>query len=314
MKGQWLRLLVVLAVLVLVCSCSQASQQEAAHEPETTAAKPTEKPWSKVVYNERGLPMVVYRDFGEGKAFYNPVTTAHIALKRYADYKADGDVESREAFLKLASWLTEYQDPETGEFHYNFDYAVGGTDQTLTSGWSSAMAQGSAMSVLTRAYEETGEERYLRVARLATKPLEKSVSEGGLTANFLGKPNLPFYEEYPTRVPTFVLNGFMVTLIGLRDLRDADPDSNAGKLYEDGLRTLIYALPYYDLKDKSAYHLIHLTDPPTVVYEIPAYHRFHVQLLEELLETEDNLTLKYYRDLWHSYPAYADEEGFVFPY
>ncbi len=32
---------------------------------------------------------------------------------------------------------------------------------------------------------------------------------------------LVWYEEYPTSPPTFVLNGFMYSLLGLFDLKDA---------------------------------------------------------------------------------------------
>ena len=60
--------------------------------------------------------------------------------------------------------------------------------------------------------------RYLKSALNALSLFSVPSSEGGFLASFLGR--VPWYEEYPTDPPTFVLNGFMYSLMGLVDLRD----------------------------------------------------------------------------------------------
>lgn len=44
-----------------------------------------------------------------------------------------------------------------------------------------------------------------------TVPVSQS-QEGGVAAEFLG--SLPWYEEYPTTPATFILNGFIYSLLG----------------------------------------------------------------------------------------------------
>jgi heparosan-N-sulfate-glucuronate 5-epimerase len=85
------------------------------------------------------------------------------------------------------------------------------------------MSQGHGISVLSRAYYLSGEEIYLRSGLKALRPFQLSSARGGVTAYFLDQ--LPWYEEYPTEPPSFVLNGFIYSLIGLYDLFTLAPPS-----------------------------------------------------------------------------------------
>lgn len=112
------------------------------------------------------------------------------------------------------------------------------------------MAQGQAISLLVRVYLATGRSRHLLAAVRALRPLRRSVRRGGLTARLNGRP---WYEEYPTSPPSFVLNGFMFTLLGLHDLAAVAPRSAAPSLYRQGLRTLVASLRLYDTQGGSRY-------------------------------------------------------------
>ncbi|GFS06154.1 D-glucuronyl C5-epimerase [Elysia marginata] len=83
--------------------------------------------------------------------------------------------------------------------------------------WYSAMGQGQAMSALVRAYNLTGDRKYLVAAERALYLFTLGSEEGGVRARFMGQ--LDWYEEYPT-VPTssFVLNGFIFSMMGLYDV------------------------------------------------------------------------------------------------
>ena len=59
-------------------------------------------------------------------------------------------------------------------------------------------------SVLVRLHRETGEERYAEGALRALRPFAKAQAQGGVRAELHGGP---FFEEYPTTRPSFVLNG-----------------------------------------------------------------------------------------------------------
>lgn len=78
------------------------------------------------------------------------------------------------------------------------------------------MGQGHGMSLLARAYYQSKKPEYLKAGLLSLRPFHADSSHGGVLAHFMG--SLPWYEEYPTQPPSFVLNGFVYSLIGLYDL------------------------------------------------------------------------------------------------
>lgn len=252
---------------------------------------------SNVRIDERGVIQV---QRGESWV-YNPVTISQYGLQQFSYYRRDGAAASLHRAVVQAGWLLANQEKATGLWRYDYAFGVGGMSETLRAGWASAMAQGQAMSLLTRIWSayptKTG---YLAGARLALRPLTKPVDEGGLSEKFHGRTYL---EEYPTlSAPTFALNGFQFTLIGLWDLASTG-DAGARDLFTECVGTLAYALPHHDAVTTSAYHLGHLTKPPRKMHHAAHYHRIHVLLLDALHSVAPNTTLKFYADLWRTYPA-----------
>lgn len=239
--------------------------------------------------DDEGIPLVRYGDIWA----HNPVTTAHKGLQEFSRWKVHGSAESLIYATKAGDWLCETQDPATGKWSYAVDFAVGGMGVTLTAPWSSAMAQGLAMSLLTRLYHTSSEATYLVHARAACLPLEIDIGEGGLRADFFG---YQFFEEYPTNPPSFTLNGFMFTLLGLFDL--SHYDDTAAHLFATGMKTLIYALPFYDTKRTSAYHLGHITNPPRRLHSSERYHETHIKELMALNSIWPHDTLEFYAREW----------------
>ena len=114
------------------------------------------------------------------------------------------------------------------------------------------------MSLLSRAYRLTRKQQYRSSALRALPALRVAVTKGGLKRCFFGNCARPFFEEYPTSPPSYVLNGFMFTLIGLYDLASIAPRSPALSMYQAGRRTLTAALPQYDVGGFSTYDLSRL--------------------------------------------------------
>jgi peptidoglycan/xylan/chitin deacetylase (PgdA/CDA1 family) len=137
--------------------------------------------------------------------------------------------------------------------------------------WISAMAQGEVASLLTRVHKETGDDRYAESALMALEPLRISSLRGGTEALLGGGP---FYEEYPTDPPSFVLNGGIYAMWGVYDVSiGLDPD-RAGRDWADSLDVLAsnihrWDCGYWSIYDlfphpvpnvaSSAYHLLHTT-------------------------------------------------------
>ena len=174
------------------------------------------------------------------------------------------------------------------------------------------MSQGHALSVLSRAYIKTNSEKYLyagvKALRLFKYPTYVA-SEGksdsnsdirqqtGVSSTFMNQ--FLWFEEYPTEPNTFVLNGFMYSLIGLYDLWHLTKYSQyddigiqregleAGELFLQGLNSLNIMLPLYDMASGSVYDLRHVTmsgiEPKVARWD---YHSVHINLLY-LLSTID---------------------------
>ena len=188
------------------------------------------------------------------------------------------------------------------------------------------MSQGHALSVLTRAYRKMNDEKYLHAAinglQLFKKPLYEendrnsdmnsehlSKKQTGVSSKFLNQ--FLWFQEYPTEPNTFVLNGFMYSLIGLYDLWHLTKYSvssdkigvrneglEAGELFLSGMKSLKTMLPFYDVTSGSVYDLRHVTmsgvEPKVARWD---YHSVHINLLY-LLSTIDLHDIK--SDLKHS--------------
>lgn len=231
---------------------------------------------------------------------YNPTTIAQYGLQQYTYYRRSRDSKNLHRAVVQAGWLIKHMDAVTGRLNYDYPFGVGGMSETLKAGWASAMAQGQAMSLLTRIYHayptKTG---YRSAAVKALRPLRRSVADGGLRATFHGHTYL---EEYPTRTaPSLALNGFQFTLVGLYDLAQTG-DKTAKTTFDEGFNTLVFALPYHDAVTTSAYHLGHLTKPPRSIHHAAHYHRIHVMLLDALRSVRPHPTLTAYANLWRTYP------------
>ena len=198
-------------------------------------------------------------------------------------------------FYHAADWLVNHQNEESGAWHVNVPFNAEKSKypnaEEMAPGWISAMGSAQAMSVLTRAYRHSRNQRYLSAAIKALKPFTLSTNQGGVVAMFMNK--YPWYEEYPTEPHSFVLNGFMYSLLGLYDLRQtlkeaeaSIPDRESGhklsdSLFNQGLSSLVAIAPLFDTGSGSTYDLRHFSmvgsGPPKLARW--DYHSTHVNLM-----------------------------------
>ncbi|APM38474.1 D-glucuronyl C5-epimerase family protein [Clostridium kluyveri] len=262
-----------------------------------------------IKFDVKGIPMVNY----SGSYYYNPVTIDQYALSYYNIYLNSKKMNKenlymKQEFLNAADWLIDNMD-STGAIRYDFNYKHYLDDNEFQPGWVSAMAQGQALSVFSRAYHLTGNKKYISAGNLALNFLTTKTSQGGPMDNlsFLGNQmaDYIFFQLYVTDPPSYTLNGHMFTLIGLYDWsnipNNKDYSDKASAYFKKGLLTLKYILPYYDIGGFVCYDLGYLTrpgTPPTVNFD---YYGIHLTLLDALnIITGDN-DFKYYRNLWTSY-------------
>lgn len=153
----------------------------------------------------------------------------------------------------------------------------------------SAMAQGEAISLLLRVYQETNEEKYLAVAKKAKEFMLLSFEEGGPT-KYEGDD--VYLYECPK--DPLILNGWIFSLWGLMDYCKVVDDANAKDVLNRTLATLERKLPDYNLSYWSMYE-----DGERI--SSPFYHKLHVAQLNVMYDLTGKDVYKTYADKWHKY-------------
>ena len=206
----------------------------------------------------------------------------------------------RESFLRCCDWFLTEQTTK-GAWPSYFDHMFyKGRTELMKSGWSSALGQGLIISCLVRAYHLTKKGIYLESANKALAPFETTVEQGGVLR--LWNNSNKFYEEYPTEPASFVLNGFIFSLIGLYDLYKIANNKKAKELFEEGMNTLEILLPLYDLGSCSAYDLTHYTCGagfPNIARD--GYHATHIHQLKLLTSISSSRLIRETHERWVKY-------------
>jgi len=128
----------------------------------------------RVRFDQIGVPKVKYGEH----FFYNPVTIAQYALKKWGGIINEGDKKYKEQFKNATEKLVEIQ-KENGALPYDFEWRYYLSGETYEPGWVSAMAQGQALSVFSRAYHMTQDPKYLKAGKKTFRFLITPKGRGG---------------------------------------------------------------------------------------------------------------------------------------
>ncbi|HKP92036.1 MAG TPA: D-glucuronyl C5-epimerase family protein [Thermoleophilaceae bacterium] len=205
-----------------------------------------------------------------------PLWVAHTqrGLGAYERYlSGDGD-EWLDAARRAADLLVENQADHGGWVQINpYPHTY-----VLHPPWVSAMAQGEGASLLVRVHAALGDDRHAEAALRALGPMRRPSTEGGASAQLDGRW---FPEEYPTDPPSFVLNGAVFALWGLRDVAVGLGDGTAARDFEAGVDALAASIHRWDTGSWSRYDL-----HPHRVTNVAsrAYHELHVTQLEAMAD------------------------------
>jgi len=172
----------------------------------------------------------------------------------------------------------------------------------LDSGWYSAMGQGQAISLLVRAYVVSKDQKYIEAAGKALNVFDIPSSRGGITSKYLN--TYDWYEEYPTTPSSFVLNGFMYSLIGLYDLKEMATgkiSEKAEEIFDKGMRTLKAMLLMFDTGTGTFYDLRHITAGLAPNRARWDYHKVHINQVLLLSEVDSDPLFSSTAERWKAY-------------
>lgn len=243
--------------------------------------------WEALRMDPNGIPRAWYRVTG---AVYWPSYIAWYGLVQLGHYLRRGDEANRGAFLKQISWLEEnavLRSDGAVVWPMNFDYPNGAV--LLKAPWISAYTQGLVISALVRAWRLTKRTELLDLLKSSAKVFELDVKDSGVRVLLDGHT---LYTEIPGGPLPGILDGFMTSLIGLYDLYVEAEDPVVGRLFEEGIAGLKYALPRWDYGSKWSWYGCRAYLSP------PAYHNLNCLLLEVLARLSGEPRLAEYAQRW----------------
>jgi heparosan-N-sulfate-glucuronate 5-epimerase len=245
-------------------------------------------------HDSAGIPLLNYH--GKIGLQYNPIAITQWGLGNYNLFCQGGNDQRRRKFLAASDWLCAHlelnsQGSWVWNHHFDWEYR-----SPLKAPWYSALAQGQSISLLLRAYRETGAAAYLGAAERAFASFLKSTSEGGVTFTD-GRGNL-WFEEYIVSPPTHILNGFIWAAWGVYDYFLATESGAARDLFAEAVLTLRANLGRYDLGFWSLYEQSGTLLP---MVASPFYHRLHVVQLRVMHRLTGDEIFARYADKWESY-------------
>ncbi len=247
-------------------------------------------------FNKFGIPLYSFmgRDLIE-----HPTVISQYAFGIYEELFRQEYLNEklRGRFLVLADWFVNNSTKVKGGKGWliHIEYYP---EYRLPNPWISAMVQGQAISVLTRAAKMTNDLIYKSTAIEALGPFYYDVINGGLVNYFNGNP---VYEECPTPHKTMaVLNGWIFSLLGLYDLFLYNANQDAKELFYKGLGSLKKVLNYYDLNNWTQYYLF---DYPNVYY---ASYTYHILVTEQLKAIYYLTQDEYYLNLSIKWSKYSE--------
>lgn len=245
-------------------------------------------------YDRAGIPQLDYH--GNIGLQHNPIAIAQYGLGNYNFWQASSDPARRDKFFRIANWLCDHLETNAKglavwNHHFDWEYR-----DTLKAPWYSALAQGQGISVLVRAYKESGEPRFLKAAQLAFASFQRPIDEGGVA--FIDTSGDLWFEEYIVYPPTHILNGFIWALWGVHDYFLATGEKAPQELFSRGVRTLLHNLQRYDLGFWSLYEQSG-TRLPMVASRF--YHRLHIVQLRVMHRLTAESKFAEIADMWESY-------------
>jgi len=195
-------------------------------------------------FDNEGIPFVNYKDLGLKRNYLFVTIWGIYCLQKFLRFNHK---KFREKFIKQADWLVQNskKDYKRGVFwKTDFEWNEEGT--VLKPPFVAAMGQGMTISLLIRAYRLTGEMKYLNLVRDTIKLFSLDIKDGGVRTEESG---YFFYEEICAYPLVRILDGFLISLIGLHDYYITFKDSVSRKLFEDGIRSLEWKLNYWNYKN-----------------------------------------------------------------
>lgn len=235
-----------------------------------------------------------------GKLYDYPGGQARYGLSNLNTYRLTGDEFFLERAMAQATRLLSTHVLWSGAWYYPQPYTRdrhNAPGETMKAPWYGGMAQGQVISLFTRMYDVTGDDKYLRAAR---RTLYSFIHPGPAsrpwTVTVDGSRHL-WIQEWPKLPLDCTFNGHMISAFGLYDYYCVTGDTLALLLFRSAASTALdYAASFRRPGWISNYCLLH---------RIPnkKYHQVHISCLLRLYTLTGEPGFARFADVFiHDYP------------
>jgi hypothetical protein len=246
-------------------------------------------------FDQDGIPLnAPYIDVEDKNLDYYPISIGQYGLSVFHTYLDTNSEQKKLQFLKIADWFynNHIQDKRLGVF---WETRIPKPEYKIFKPWKSAFTQSRALSVLLRAWQLTGQTKYLDLSKKALIPFMFDIRDDGVAA--FRNEGHPFYEEYVATEPTMVLDGHIFSLLGLYDFVRAVPETLdtdnyklSHALFDEGIDSILYWFPKFDMGFWLKFNLCKMEhypdiDPCTIGYL--RLIRSQLQLLHEITSKDE---------------------------
>jgi heparosan-N-sulfate-glucuronate 5-epimerase len=188
----------------------------------------------KLTFDNEGIPLINYDlPLGTQRNFLFVVIWGIFCLEEFLKKKTESFFHQAQ---KQAEWLIKnvsYEDKRGYFWSVDFPWVEGGG--LIKPPWVSAMGQGMALSFLTRICKVKKFDLPQQLFDNALKVFEIGINNGGVRYE---KNGSVFFEEYCCIPPVHVLDGFLVSLLGLHDTYKYADSKKAKQLFSEGVGCL----------------------------------------------------------------------------
>ncbi|MFE6995301.1 cell wall-binding repeat-containing protein [Microbacterium sp. NPDC057659] len=217
-----------------------------------------------------------------GSRVDHPVAYAQYGMSALAEYQETGDTVWLDRATRHAERLIQIRTERDGAWFYPylFDWAMA---SWYRQPWWSGMAQGEALSLFVRMYEQTGDETWRTAADHTWKSLTLPQSAAEPWARLIVGKTL-WIEEYAGRgstQPMRVLNGHIFALFGVYDYWRLTQDPDALRYLDGATASVLEVMPKIRVPGGISYYCWQV-GCATPRWQNKTYHPIHSWQLDTL--------------------------------
>lgn len=218
------------------------------------------------VYYTRGTPSV---------RADHPVAYAQYGISALMEYQETGEQMWLDRAVRHAERLSQIRTERAGAWWFPYTFRWTYYQRTMLTPWWSGMAQGQALSLFVRLYEETGDERW-KTAADATWASFPQQRDGALPWQTMVDDGLLFFEEYAgNQPPLLVFNGHVFALFGLYDYWRLTGDETVRRFMDGAATTALQIMPRIRVPGGISYYCVQDVYCQSPLWQNSAYHPIH---------------------------------------